>query len=126
MIPGLNVLAMAFQAIAQQTVTYYKWVSAGENPIGQLVSLYEEPETITGSFQPVPRSLYQTQGLDFQKIYYTFYTTNNLLDVQRDTSGDVLVFEGHKFSCVSSNDWYTLDGWVGMLCVQNDTLVLPS
>jgi hypothetical protein len=55
--------------------------------------------------------------LDLQKDYFTFYLSNNILDIQRDISGDQVSFMGKRFQVESSNDWYQLDGWKGMLCV---------
>lgn len=117
MIPGINLLKMSLTIIASQVITYYQAVDRSLNDIGQDVTEYNPPVTIRGSFQPVPRKLYTQYGLDFDKTYYTFYTSNDLIDVGRDVSGDQIVFGTQRFQCESSNDWFALDGWVGMLCV---------
>jgi hypothetical protein len=117
MIPGVNVLNMAFNVIAQQTIAYYKYLSRSLNNVGQDVSVYDTPVNIKGSFQPIPRSMYQSYGLDLQKDYWMFYVSKHLIDVYRDVSGDQIAFKGQRFQCESSNDWFDEDGWVGVLCV---------
>lgn len=117
MIPGSNLLNRALRLIMRQTVVYYQFVSRAPDDVGQDVTTYASPVNITGSFQPVPRTLYDAYGLDLQKSYYTFYTSNNLLDIERDVSGDQLVFNNRRFQCESDNDWFAVDGWKGVLCV---------
>jgi|SRR5690242_10757908 len=118
MIPGSNLLNIALRVIARQTVIYYKDRSRSQNSVGQDVTSYAGGVPIVGSFQPVPRQLYEKYGLDLQKDYYTFYTSNNVLDVSRNVSGDQIGFKGERFQCESSNDWFPMDGWVGVLCVK--------
>lgn len=117
MIPGQNILNMALTVIAKQQITYYQFVSRTPNIIGQDVTTYAAPVTLVGSWQPVPRKLYITYGLDLQKDYFTFYTSNNLLDITRDVSGDQISFMGRRYQVESDNDWFQLDGWKGVLCV---------
>lgn len=117
MIPGSNLLNMALTVIAKQAITYYQATGRALNNIGQDVTTYAAATVIVGSFQPVPRQLYQQFGLDLQKSYYTFYTSNNIFDVMRDVSGDQIAFNGQRFQCESNNDWFALDGWKGILCV---------
>lgn len=117
MIPGQNLLNMAERIISTQGIVYYHALGRTQNSIGQDVTEYKEGIVIYGSFQPVPRQIYMTNGLDLNKNYYTFYTTNNLLDVGRNVSGDQISFNGQRFQCESSNDWYQIDGWKGIICV---------
>lgn len=117
MIPGSNLLNIALTAIARQTIAYYQAIGRALNNVGQDVTTYALPVNIVGSFQPVPRTLYQQYGLDLQKSYYTFYTSNNLIDVARNVSGDQIIFNNQRFQCESNNDWYAIDGWKGVLCV---------
>jgi hypothetical protein len=117
-IPGANLLKIALGIIASQTVSYYQFLSRAPSAKGQWVATYADPVNLTGSFQPVPRKLYEQYGLDFSKSYFTFYTSNNILSTQRDVSGDQLVFNGITYQCESNNDWFAIDGWKGVLCVQ--------
>ena len=118
MIPGANLLNMALTIISKQTIQYYRYLSRASNSVGQYVSTYAAPVNIVGSWQPVPRNLYQVYGLDLQKDYFTFYTSNDVLDLARDISGDQVAFMGSRYQCESNNDWYKLDGWKGILCVK--------
>lgn len=117
MIPGQNLLNMALSVIARQTITYYRATGRTLNDVGQDITAYASPVSIVGSLQPVPRQLYEQLGLDLQKSYYTFYTSNNIEDVGRDVSGDQFVFNGQRYQVESDNDWYAQDGWKGVLCV---------
>lgn len=115
-IPGANILNMALTVIAQQTVQYYAYVSRSLNVVGQEVTVYAAVVNVVGSWQPLPRKLYMQYGLDLQKDYFTFYTSNDVLDVTRDVSGDQIAFMGKRFQVESNNDWFQLDGWKGVLC----------
>ena len=116
-IPGQNLLNMALRIIARQGITYYHDLGRTQNAVGQDITQYDEGRWMVGSWQPVPRQLYQVYGLDLQKDYFTFYTSNNILDITRDVSGDQLAFNGQRYQCESNNEWYAMDGWVGVLCV---------
>ena len=117
MIPGQNVLNMAFRIIAQEGVVYYHYLGRTQNSVGQDVSQYSPGRKLTGSFQPVPRVLYQTLGLDFNKSYYTFYVSYNVVDLGRSVAGDQIAFNGQRYQCEADNDWYQIDGWKGALFV---------
>lgn len=109
---------MAFSIISKQTVSYYRNTGRSVNDVGQYVSTYDTATQLRGSFQPVPRKLYEQYGLDFQKDYFTFYASTNILDVARNVSGDKITFNGNSYQCESANDWYAVDGWKGVLCVK--------
>ena len=74
------------------------------------------PVTIQGSVQPVPRSMYEANGLDFQKDYFSVYTTAPLSDLRRDKAPDMLDWNGRRFNVESKTDWAKQDGWKGALC----------
>ncbi len=117
MIPGANILNMALTIIAKQTIVYYESLGRTINAVGQDVTLYNNGKVIVGSFQPIQKNLYEIYGLNLQKNYYNFYTSNNIIDVQRNVSGDQIAYEGQRFQCESNTEWYSLDGWKGILCV---------
>lgn len=120
-IPGQDLLEDALSIIESQSIIYYKASSRVLNDVGQYVTTYAPGTNIYGSFQPVPKNLYQQYGLDLQKTYYTFYTSNDIIDVQRDVSNDQIVFNGTRFNCESNNDWYAMDRWKGILCCLNQS-----
>lgn len=117
MIPGQNLLNMAFRVIAQQSLLYYQYLGRSQNSVGQDVSQYREAVKIVGSFQPIPRQLYMPLGLDLQKDYWNFYSSNNLKDVQRMIAGDQIAFNGNRYQCESDTDWFLIDGWKGALFI---------
>lgn len=108
---------MCLTLIAKQSVVYYRFESRAQNSVGQDITTYEQPVILYGSFQAVPRKEYYLYGLDLQKNYSTFYTSNNIIDVTRDVSGDQLVYNEVRYQVESNNDWYAQDGWKGVLCV---------
>ena len=116
-IPGQNLLNMALTVISKQTIQYYQYSGRTLNAVGQDITTYLSVVNLVGSWQPVPRKLYIVYGLDLQKDYFTFYTSNNLLDITRDVSGDQIAFMGRRYQVESDNDWFQLDGWKGVLCV---------
>lgn len=125
-IPGANLLRMALTIIAPQGITYYAPVSRALNDIGQYITTYAAPIVIEGSFQPVQRQLLQSMGLDLQKSYYVFYSSFDLQDVERDTSPGLLVdLRGEVLQIESDTDWFTQDGWKGVLTCYS-ALAVPS
>ena len=118
MIPGANILEMALSVIASQTVTYYKFIERSLNEVGQDISVFMEPQQLQGSFQPMPKDAYNSFGLDLQQEYFIFYVSKKIIDLDRDTSGDQLVFGGDRFQCLSNTEWYNLDGWKAVVCVR--------
>lgn len=121
MIPGSNLLKQAFSLIAQQTFDYYEFVSRTPNAVGQDVTTYAAPVAVLGSVQPVPRNLFQQNGLDFQRNYVNVYLQQGVIDVDRDVSGDQIVFQSNRYQVMSKTPWFGIDGWDAMLCVQIDT-----
>ena len=116
-IPGQNVLSMALTCIAKQGLTYYQAGPRSLNDVGQYVTTFGRGILMYGSWQPVPRALMIKYGLDLQKDYFTFYTSNNVLDLDRSITADQISFNGQLFQVESDNDWFALDGWKGVLCV---------
>ena len=117
MIPA-NLLALALSIIGSQTVSYMKYNGRTTNEVGQDIASYDAPIDLKGSFQPVPTSLYAQNGLDFSKKYYTFYASSDLLDIQRDVSGDKLIYAERTYQIEDENDWFVYNGWKGVLCVR--------
>ncbi len=118
MIPGSNLLNQALTVIAKQAVIYHKALGRALNDIGQDVTVYDDPVKIYGSFQPVPKNLYDALGLNLQKSYYAFYTSNNVIDLQRNLSNDQLTFGNYRYQCESNTEWFLMDGWKSVLCCQ--------
>lgn len=118
MIPGSNLMARAVRLIAQNKLSYQRFVSRTTNEIGLDVPEYEDAVDILGSIQPVPRQLYQQYGLDFQKRYVNLYAQIDVIDITRDVSGDLVTFAGRTYQLLSATDWFNIDGWAAVLCVE--------
>ena len=114
--PGSNLLKQALTVIFPQVINYYAASGRSVNSVGQYVTTYAAGQLIRGSFQAVPRKLYMSYGLDLQKSYFTFYTLNNMIDIERDVSNDQLTYNGLRYQVESDNDWFAQDGWKGVLC----------
>lgn len=118
MIPGSNILAQALSVIGSTTVKYCKALARTTNAVGQYVTQYDEGVCISGSLQPVPRSMYAQLELDFSKQYYMFYTTTPIRDVERDETPDKIVYLDAEYVTVSRSDWNNIDGWNGVMFVK--------
>lgn len=126
MIPGSNLLALALTVIAPQDFTYFVNTGRDTNSIGLDITTYAAPVPMTGSVQPIPRSLYMNYGLDFQKNYNVFFIQQNVLDIARDISGDRIIFDGKTFQVLSKTDWFAQDGWDAVLTVQVQNVPVPT
>lgn len=109
---------MAVSVVGKQSFTYLKFLSRSENGIGLDVPIYAAPITISGQIQAVPRNLFQQYGLDFQKTYLTFFVSKDILDIERDVSGDQIIFNSNTYQCLSETDWFNINGWKGVLTVK--------
>jgi hypothetical protein len=118
MIPGINLYSMATSVIGVQSIAHKAFVSRATNAAGYDVPTYATAATITGSMQAVPRTLYQEMGLDLAKNYANLYTSAVIKDVQRNGSGDLVVWNGKTWQCESQTDWSAQDGWRSVLCVE--------
>lgn len=117
-IPGGNLLNLALTVIQKQQLTYYAYTSRALTDIGTFVATYGDGVPVFGSFQPVPRNLFVQMGLDLQKSYATIYISKDVLDVDRDVSGDQFIYNGLTWQVESRTAWFPLDGWDAVLCVQ--------
>lgn len=118
MVPGSNLLNMALRIIAKQTVQWSHATSRVNNSIGLLEVTYATPVAVVGSFQPVPRNLFEKLGLDFNKEYVSYFTSHTFQDVARDVGPDQFVFAGDTWECMSNTDWTNVDGWLQSLAVK--------
>lgn len=118
MIPGSNLLNIALTAIGRQSFDYYAFSSRTPNAQGIDVTAYKLPVTLSGSVQPVPQNLLNQYGLDTQRSYMTFFVSRDILEVDRDVSGDQFFFNGKVYQCLSITDWFNIDGWVPVLSVR--------
>lgn len=117
-VPGSNLLKKAFKVIKKVPFIYRQFKARETNSIGIDIPEFEIDVNLKGSIQPVPRRLYQQHGLDWKKSYITIYSSDTIEGVNRDTSGDRIVFDGKLFQVLDENDWTPIDGWNGVMCVE--------
>lgn len=118
MIPGSNLLSMAFGLIGTQQLIWLKFAGRTQNALGQWINTYDAPVTITGSWQPVDASKYEALGLDMSKAHFQLYTPAPIQPVERATSPDLIEFAGRRYMIErDTNDWINMDGWRGAICI---------
>lgn len=118
MIPaGINVAALALSVTGTVKVDYFRFTGRTTNGIGLDVATYAEPVVARGSWQPVPRNVYQQLGLDLQKTYVNWVTRDLMADIGRDTSGDVVVRMGRRYQVESATPWGDVAGFAKYLLV---------
>lgn len=113
-----NLLKTALNLIPKQTVAYYAFKARTTNDWGKDVTEYELPLQIAGSFQAVAADRIQMLGLDLAREYVMFYCSHKIMEIERDTSGDQLVYKGVRYQVLNKNDWVRQDGWNGVMCVR--------
>ena len=117
-IPGSNLLATALTLICPDTFEYFRYSGIQTNAIGFEVVSFAAPVMVAGSVQAVDRSVYQEQGLDWQRRYIRIWTTQDIDDLERDRAGDQIAWNGDRYQIVDQSDWHTQDGWNGCLFVE--------
>lgn len=117
MIPGANLLGIAFGAIAQQTVQHLVATGRTQNSVGAWVTQYAPPVTLRVSWQPVDAKKYEQLGLDLAKEYHTIWMKAPAIGVQRGKSPDRFIEGGKLHEVVDVKDWYGQDGWVEVLVI---------
>ena len=113
-----NLLNQAFSAIPKQSFSYYAFTGRTTNDVGYDIATYASPLTVFGSVQAIPREKYEFMGLDFQKKYINIYISKEIIDIDRDVSGDQFFVLGRRFQALSKTWWFNIDGWVAVLCVE--------
>lgn len=114
---GAPLLAMAQRLIRPQTVSWSAWQSNTKLGTGVEKPVYADPVDIAGNVQAVPRSMYETLGLDLQKNYVTVYSLTDLRDLERGGGVDRIDYGGRRYNVESNTDWQNQDGWQGSICV---------
>ena len=114
-------MAKASTLIPLKKYQYFKFNSNSINSVGIITPSYDTSTTIKANIQPVNRSVYEQFGLDMQKTYYTIFTSEILQDLQRDKTGDKIIFNGKTLQIESTNeDWDSQYGFNSYLGVQID------
>lgn len=118
-VPGSNLLGIAMKVLSGQPVLYYKDTGRTTSATGRDVTTFADPVEIRNcGVQAVNRSRYEQMGLDYQKNYVNLFVREDVIDLQRDYSGDQMAFNGKRYQLQSETDWFAMDGWTVVLCVE--------
>lgn len=117
MTPGSNLLAQALRIIAPTDIYYRKFTGRVQNSQAQFISAFGDPLVIGASVQRVPRTQYIQYGLEFQRNYVNVYASQDMVDLDRDTSGDQFAWGGKLWQLESQGTWFVQDGWALCLAV---------
>lgn len=118
MIPGSNLLNMALGVIGSQPVLYYRDSQQREElPNGVLVTKFDPGRTIPrGSVQAISQYKVEQMGLDMSKHYVEWLVSRDVLGVERNASGDQMVWSGKRYTVVEVEQWSPQDGWCAAVC----------
>jgi hypothetical protein len=126
-VPGSNLLAQALRAIKPVQIQYLKFQSRSPNASKQWIPVFADPVPIWASVQAVPRSTYAQYGLDFQRDYIKIFAQEDVVDLDRDSSGDRFIYNDDLFQLESENRWFLQDGWASCLAVKvTNDVVTPT
>ena len=113
-----NLLNTALSVLPKTKAKWYQFDKLEVDDRGREKATYKEPVNIVGNFQAMDIKTIQEMGLDTNKEYKVFYTSNNIKQVQRDTSPDYLEILEDKYDILDNNNWFKINGWNGFLCIK--------
>jgi hypothetical protein len=113
-----NLFNQASTIIPSQGGEILRWRSRERNAKGQWVDTYDPPSPICGSFQAVPRNIFEKMGLDYKKVYYMIFTSADVSGLARNESGDRILYKGLTLKAETEGGWVPVDGWTGVLLVE--------
>lgn len=120
LVPGSNLLSMALGVIGSQGVQWLKYQGKITNSAGFDVPTWAPAVPIAGSLQPADPLHLQQLGLDMTKQYVMFYATAEFTQVDRDQTGDRLIYAGKTYQVLAKTSWFAQDGWERPMCVEVD------
>ncbi len=115
--PGSNLLRRAAHLIHFQQVDYFPFKSRSLNAARQWVSTFDPSFKLSASVQAVPRNSYADMGLNFNGQYVKIFSSLDIIDLRRDSSGDRFVWQGDWYQMESGKGWFAQDGWASALAV---------
>ena len=115
-----NLFEIARSVIPTETAQYVQFLGDTVNVIGLSVPTYAEPVDIQASIQPLGDDAYKDLGLDFQKEYYTVYSSQRMHGLNEQAMPDKLRFHGKEFTVQKTTYWNEYDGWGYVLVVKDD------
>jgi hypothetical protein len=122
-IPGIDLLSVAFEVIGTQIINYRINTGREKNDQFQWVPKFDPFFDLEASIQRVPRRQYVQYNLEFQRNYVTVFASIDMIDLQRDTSGDQFIYGGRLYQLESQGTWFAQDGWA--VCMAVDIGIAP-
>lgn len=117
-IPGTNLYRLATTLIRRQPVKYYEYAGRFPDKQRNLVAMYREHKTLYASIQAVQREKYADMGLDFQENYVKIFVDKDIVDLDRDSTGDMFYFGGKYYKMENEKTWFYQDGWTSCIAVE--------
>lgn len=117
-IPGSNLLRQALKVIRPTTIQVIKYNGRTLDANRNYLSTYSAPVDMKASVQAINRERYLALGLDFQKEYIKIWISADLIDLERDYSGDKFIYGNKEYQLIDQSDWFLQDGWASNLAVQ--------
>lgn len=120
-VPGANLYRLATRLITPQRVQYYMFKERATDRQRNFVNIYNEPRKLMASVQAVPREKYSEMGLNWQKNYVKIFVDRDVIDLDRNASGDMFVFGKTRkrvYKLEDESTWFEQDGWAACLAVQ--------
>lgn len=111
MIPGLNLLNVAFGAIAQQMPLYIKATGRALDDAGVWITSFADPVQVRASVQTVEQEAYVELGLDMRRSYLMIFSNLNPADSERGESADRFAYGGRLYEVEKTTPWNNQDGW---------------
>lgn len=116
-VPGANLLDLARTVIAGEIILLSVATARVRNAAGQFVTTYAPQVDCDGSWQPIDRTKYEFMGLDLNKTYAMFYTSDAIKSVNRGESPDLIERNGRKWQAIGDQPWNDIDGWQSAMFV---------
>ena len=117
MIPGINVLNIAFGAIGQEVIQHVSATGRTQNAVGAWVTTYAAPVDVRASWQPAEDKKIEQQGLDVSKDYHSLWMRAPVAGVQRGATPDRFIAHERLHDVIDVKDWYGQDGWVEVMVI---------
>lgn len=114
----MNIHALASSVLTKKKITVETFVSKSLNDKREYETVYSDPVDVIVNIQAVPRSVYERDGLDFQKKYINIFTDYDIKDLERDKQPDRLTVNGESFQALSATDWQYMAGFKQILAVR--------
>ena len=113
-----NIFSMVSGLIGTQEFTWLRFSTRTTNEIGLDVTNTYPPLKVRGVVQPLQNDLREQYGIEFNVRSIIVYMPYNVLDIERDISGDRIIYRDLTYQVRNVTDWYHQNGWVSFIAVE--------